>query len=453
MSVSSGCQLQVSLRGAQDILLMSPREDTFFRVEYRRHSNFASGENEQSCNTTPALGRRNIQTTISRSGDLLSHIYLNAHFNQFTITTTGATYNASNAVGWVNGLGYAMIDEIVCLVGNKDFDRQDGDFMFQREQVAHKPDRKLGRAVHFYDTSYVAAQESLHPVELTVPLQFWFCNFIEQSLPVIGLYWHEVQLNLSLKSLSDLTYSVGTVAGGYGAGSLDSLQYICNFQYLDRPERALFANQKLEQVFVQHQTLGEESWAAADNYKEVNIRFNHPVTDLMWSPRLVSRTSGVNKEWFNFNGTSYNVPNLGTSGPMFQAETYQSAQIFFNNQQRTLDLSAEYLRQIPQHRSQEAICPDDFYRVYGYCFGVKVNDILHTGSANFSRYDNAIIRFTLWGSTAQTFAVAATTAQSDTQTNIALGAAATVKIHARNFQLNKTSIVRLFFFSNNSYTN
>ncbi len=450
MSVSSGCQLQVALRGAQDILLMSPREDTFFRVEYRRHSNFASGESEQSCNTTPALGRRNIQTTISRAGDLLSQVYVNARFNPFTVAATSGTdagaLTATHCTGWVNGLGYAMIDEVVCLIGNKDFDRQDGEFMFQREQVAHKPDRKLGRAVHcFTDTSagsgsFLAARESYRPVEVTVPLQFWFCNFIEQSLPTIGLYWHEVVLSLSLKSLTDLTYTQGTVTD-LSSGSLESLQYICNFQYLDRTERALFANQKLEQVFVQHQTLGEESWSAADNFKDVNIRFNHPVTDLMWSPRLVSRTSGANKEWFNFNGKSYSVLNLGSdNGPTFAAETYRSARIYFNNQPRTIDLSAEYLRQIPQHRAQEAISPDDYFRVYGYCFGVKVNDILHTGSANFSRYDNALIRFTLWGSSTQSYAVAATTAHTDTQTLISLGEAATIRIHARNYQLNKTSI-------------
>jgi hypothetical protein len=442
MSVASGCQTQVQLRGAQDVLLMSPREDTFFNIKYVRCSNFASGECENSCTTTPALGRRNIQTTISRAGDLLSQIYINARFNPFAVVATGATFDASHCAGWVNGLGYAMIEDLVCLIGNRDFDRMDGEFMFEREQVAHKPDRKLGRAVHFFEGStgsgsFEAARESLHPIELNVPLQLWFCNYLAQSIPTIGLYWHDVQINLSLRSLSDLTYAVGSVSGGMSSGSLDSLQYVCNFQYLDRPERAIFANEKLEQVYVQHQTLGEEAWAAADNYKEINIRFNHPVTDIMFAPRLVSRTSGNDKEWFNFNGPSYGAYHLG-SACVFAAETFRSAQMFFDNNQRTLDLSAEYLRQIPQHRSQDAISPDDFFRVYGYCFGARVNDILHTGSANFSRYDNASWRFTLWGSGTQTWAVAAT--GTDTVTNISLGNAATVKMHARNFQLNKTAI-------------
>jgi hypothetical protein len=331
-----------------------------------------------------------------------------------------------------------MIEEIVCLVGNKDFDTQDGEFMFMREQVAAKSDRKLGRAVHFYDTPFQAAQESLHPVELTVPLQFWFNNFIEQSLPVIGLYWHEIQLNLSLRSLADLTYTIGTQPGSISTTGLTSggLNYLCNFQYLDRPERALFANDKLEQVFIQHQTLGEEHFGATDNFKDINIRFNHPVTDLMWAPRLVSRTSGLNKEWFNFNGTPYTIKNLGSpAGPTFAAETFREAQIFFNNTDRTVELSAEYLRQIPQHRSQRRISPDDMYRVYGYCFGIDVNDVLHTGSANFSRYDNATLRLGLWGSGTSTWAVAdGASVGTYLTTNISLGCEATVRVHARNFQ-------------------
>jgi hypothetical protein len=416
---------------------MSPKEDTLFRVDYRRNTNYASAEAEQSTNTTATLGRRNIQTTISRAGDLLSQVYLHARFDAIIPATAADYNNGQNYVSWVNGLGYAMIDDITMLIGNKQFDNMDGQYMFQREQVSAKADRKLGQAVGYYETREDRANASMQPQELNIPLQFWYNNYLEQSLPVIGLYWHEMQINLTLKSQTDLLYDYN---GGYSAGGktanftcagMTEMHYVCNFQYLDRPERALFANQKLEQIFIQHQDLGDESWTnTSSTPKNVNIRMNHPIADLMWAP-MGAYSSSTNTAWnpyFNYDGVTY-LPFAG--GPSLVQEPYKSAQIFFNNQQRTIELSSSYLRQIPQHRSHDRIGSDSVgCRVAGYSFAAKANDILHTGSANFSRFDQATIRFNLWTAADS----AGYTTGGTWQTN------ATVKIHGRNWQLNKTSI-------------
>ena len=439
MSASSGAQIQVSLRGAQDILLMSPKEDTLFRMEYRRHTNYASAEAEQQTNTTAALGRRNIQTTISRAGDLLSHTYINAHFDAIIPVSAADWSNSAHCVSWTNGLGYAMVDDITMLIGNKQFDNMDGQFMFQREVLAAKSDRKLGQAVGYYESITDREYASMQPQELNVPLQFWFNNYLEQSLPVIGLYWHEMQINLTLKTQADLLFARG---GGYSGGGkltnfttagLTDLHLICNFQYLDRPERALFANQKLEQIFIQHQDLGDSSWTTtSSSQQQMNIRFNHPVSDLMWAP-IGAFTSGTNTDWnmyFNYDGVTYKP---FTSGPALVQEPYKSAQIFLNNQQRTIELSSTYLRQIPQHRAQDRIGREDLScRVGCFSFAAKTNDVLASGSANFSRYDQATLRINLW-------TAGDSAGYTDSPSNTWL-TDATFKVHARNWQLNKTSI-------------
>ena len=435
MSSSSGAQIQVSLRGAQDILLMSPKEDTLFRVDYRRNTNYAAAEAEQSTNTTFALGRRNIQTTISRAGDLLSQVYLHAVFDALTPAasySSASQIDVSSGVGWVNGLGYAMIDDITMLIGNKQFDNMDGQYMYQREQVAAKADRKLGQAVGYYANYNERWAASLVPQELNVPLQFWYNNFLEQSLPVIGLYWHEMQINLSLKSQADLIWTNGTPYN-YTTGGLTEMHYVCNFQYLDRPERALFANQKLEQIFIQHQDLGSESWTTTTGAsKTVNIRMNHPILDLMWAPMGAYAGSPASTTawdpYFNYDGVTFQ-PTLGAV--TLVQEPYKSAQIFFNNQQRTPELSSAYLRQIPQHRAQDRIGNDAAgARVGGYIFAAKANDILHTGSANFSRFDQATIRFNLWQASDFSGYINTVGAYAHTWAT-----AATIKVHGRNWQV------------------
>lgn len=437
MSASSGAQIQVSLRGAQDILLMSPKEDTLFRVDYRRNTNYAAAEAEQSTDTTALLGRRNIQTKISRAGDLLSQVYLHAHFDALLPVTTASAGSDVGGThqGWVNGLGYAMIEDITMLIGNKQFDNMDGQFMYMREQVAEKPECTLGQAVGYYESEGDRWYASMQPQDLYVPLQFWFNNYIEQSLPVIGLYWHEMQINLTLRAQADLIYSIGTPVA-HATDGMTEMNFICNFQYLDRPERALFANQKLEQIFIQHQDLGTESWTTATNASlTVNIRMNHPITDLMWAPVLDPslRSSNADSIWnpyFNFDGAFYIPPatiDLGNPDAGLIQTPYKSAQIFFNNQQRTVVLTSDYLNQIPQHRSQTRIGKaSSAARVAGYSFAAKANDILHTGSANFSRFDQATVKFNLWTAADETgYTDGATFWRNN----------ASVKVHARNCKL------------------
>lgn len=428
MSVASACQAQVQLRGQQDVMLMHPKEDSFFRAEYRRTTNFASGECEQSCGTTPALGRKNISTTFVRAGDLLGEVYMHAEFD--AIIPAAAGFTATTFTTYCNWLGYAMIEEIVALIGNKEFDRQDGEYMYMRNQIAAPEGKRLSECVGGFSSEAECSTRWLRPRTMDVPLQLWFCNDTRQTLNSIGLYWHELELKLSLRSLADLLVN-GSAAGlAYTTNGLTELHFVGNFYYLDKLERALFANGKQEFIYIQHQTLGTENWAATDATHTTNIRFNHPVTDIMFAPRLLSKTSTASKHWFDYNGVQFdaaggNIPPLTT---MIPADTFDTAQIFFNNTQRTIPLKAEYLRQIIAHRSHRRISDTDGGRVYSYTFGVDVDDLLHSGSANFSRYDQASLRFTLWPNVIPAFS------------NVTWANASSITPHARNFQLGKFAV-------------
>lgn len=435
MSASSGAQAQVALRGAQDILTMSPREESFFQTVYRRHTNFASAEAEQACNNTADFGRSNIQTTVSRAGDLLSQVYAVCSLDRI-IYTVPAQFNTTTHVytSWVNGIGFAMINNVTAMIGQHDFDDQDGRFMFLREELAAKSDRKLAEEVGLFETPDECAVMSLIPRTMHIPLQFWFNNWVEQSLPMIGLYWHELRFDLDLKTRAELLFNGEGGAPGGGVTLPDHIadfHYLCNFQYLDRPERALFANQKIEQVFTQVQFLGEETYLATDLTKQVNIRYNHPVGDLMWV--LQQETSITNHDWLNFAGVHFTpLDAAGNPAGFLDAPPYQSAQIFLNNNNRTIQLPVEYFSNIPAHRSHNRV-PHGSY-IGTYCFGLEPDELLHSGSVNFSRMDSAHIRFTLWPAAANGYSFSGPGAP------LSWAHAGRIAIYARNFNLAKGSI-------------
>ena len=67
--------MQLVAYGAQDIYLTGNPQITFFKVVYRRHTNFSMEAIEQTFNGAVGFGQR-VTATISRNGDLVHKIYM-----------------------------------------------------------------------------------------------------------------------------------------------------------------------------------------------------------------------------------------------------------------------------------------------------------------------------------------------------------------------------------------
>ena len=78
--------MQIVAYGAQDIYLSGNPQITFFKVVYRRHTNFACESIEQTFNGSADFGRK-VTALIARSGDLIGRVYLQATLPAVAITT------------------------------------------------------------------------------------------------------------------------------------------------------------------------------------------------------------------------------------------------------------------------------------------------------------------------------------------------------------------------------
>ena len=70
-----GGLMQLVAYGAQDIYLTGNPQITFFKVVYRRHTNFSMESIKQTFDGTADYGR-SVSATISRNGDLVYRMYL-----------------------------------------------------------------------------------------------------------------------------------------------------------------------------------------------------------------------------------------------------------------------------------------------------------------------------------------------------------------------------------------
>merc|ERR1711935_290829 len=108
-----GGLMQLVAYGAQDIYLTGNPQITFFKVVYRRHTNFSMEAIEQtmSGSSSPAVGASGT-VTISRNGDLVTKIYVNCP------GTAGET-----------GTGDNMIQDVELEIGGQRIDKHTAEWM------------------------------------------------------------------------------------------------------------------------------------------------------------------------------------------------------------------------------------------------------------------------------------------------------------------------------------
>ena len=111
-----GGLLQLVAYGAQDVYLTGNPQITFFKVVYRRHTNFAIEAIQQTFNGTPNFGNR-VTCQISRNGDLIHRVYL-------------AVVNYSSGINVCPYFGLRLINYVEIEIGGQKIDKHYSHWMY-----------------------------------------------------------------------------------------------------------------------------------------------------------------------------------------------------------------------------------------------------------------------------------------------------------------------------------
>lgn len=411
--------MQLVAYGAQDIYLTGNPQITFFKVVYRRHTNFAVESIEQTFNGSVDFGKR-VTATISRNGDLIQQMYLEA-------VLPNVTGGGASAV-WTYGVGNAMVKQVEVEIGGQLIDRQYGDWMNIWTELTtpagrrHGYDNMVGNAVAASSEQAGAldADGASPKVRLYVPLQFWFNRNPGLALPLIALQYHEVKINLELRPVTDL---VQNVSGGV-SGSLVSCKLYVDYVYLDTDERRRFAQVSHEYLIEQVQFTGSETIAQGSTNKNVTLNFNHPVKELVWAHTTsnhttapTSTTNTVQGNWFNYSGSDSAGVDSFTTG-LLQLNGHDRFSVRFADYFRKVQ-NVEHHTRVPRVGGDLGNQLTDTTQrslrqyIYSYSFALSPEEHQPSGTCNFSRIDNAVLQLN-YGSDSLTGAAAvpALTAQS-----------------------------------------
>ena len=234
-----GGLMQLVAMGAQDVYLTGNPQITFFKVVYRRHTNFSKECIAQQFNGQTSAGGTGT-VTLSRNGDLIQEIYV-----RMPITVNGT--NGADCSG--------LVKTVEVEIGGQKIDKHYAEWMNIYDDL-FETNNKLVEVLYKPTDSTVS--------NVYVPLRFWFNRNPGLALPLIALQYHEVKINVTW----------GAAIANNAMGTCDLL---VNYLYLDTDERRRFAQ-------VSHEYLIEQvQYTGAETKSKFSLNFNHPVKALLWT--------------------------------------------------------------------------------------------------------------------------------------------------------------------------
>jgi hypothetical protein len=439
-----GGLMQLVSYGAQDVYISGNPQITFWKILYKRHTNFAVESIEVTFNGQADFNKR-VTAIINRNADLMYKTYVQVVLPEVKTDSAGKQFR------WVHYIGHRLIKQVEVEIGGQRIDRQYGDWMQIWTQLAtdagtvraldsiigNTPDLVLvknngGLALDAPCTSSETTKSCVGRAgtpdkTLYIPLQFWFCRNPGVAIPLIALQYHEVRINVDFETQPNCIFSAGSPT----VGSLAAASLYVDYCYLDTEERRRFAQQSHEYLIEQVQYTGAESITSSSN--KIQLNFNHPVKELFW---VVQRDSFVDcapsgaaatylgQQPFNYsddwdmatgllssftNDSTTDAPTTdydsGSNSNYLLAKLLvdadvrcdgknpvEVAKLQLNGQDRFTEREGSYFDKVQpyQHHSR---CPSTGINCYS--FALRPEEHQPSGTCNFSRIDKATLQLTV----------------------------------------------------------
>jgi len=264
----SGGIAQLVAVGAQDAHLVGQPEVSFFRSNYKRHTNFAQTVERQTIQGNPSA---NGMSTVrfERKGDMLGYVYL--------------ADRSANHVAWESA-----VSKVELLIGGQVIDTQE--FKFSALLAPITMDQTASKS------SYVAGQGTFYP------LRFSFCENAQSALPLVALQYHDVELRIT-----------------WAATPPSDVEVFSQFIHLDTDERTALSSTPQNMIVTQTQK------AVASKSATQELSFNHPIKYL-----IAENTVNVNKQLADTTKMRLQINGTDVADPKTVSPHFTSVPIYYH---------------------------------------------------------------------------------------------------------------------------
>jgi hypothetical protein len=240
-----GGTMQLAAYGIEDMFLTHDPQITYFKIVYRRHTNFSIEEIRQNFIEITDFGSK-VTATISKAGDLIEKTTLVINLPKINKFKDGISQ-----IAWVKNIGYRIIKSISVEINGRTISKHYGEWMYLWNEMFSTHDKKMDKIIgnisELIDYTYEKNAYTLY-----IPLQFWFNKNAGNALPMVSMTYSDVKINLELNSLDYCLKITPTHYIKCDADivnfikyetiiqTLDSQQNIGEFLYYDINERKLY---------------------------------------------------------------------------------------------------------------------------------------------------------------------------------------------------------------------
>ena len=383
-----GGLLQLVALGKQDVFLTGNPQMTWFKMVYRRYTNFAIESQPMYFDGTPDFGKK-ITCNVPRRGDLLSQVVLE-------VTLPALTLMDGTPVSYANAIGHALIQEITIEIGEQQIDRQTGEWMEIWSNYTTTKDKQTGFYNMIGKVDGYSPPTLFGPLKLYIPLRFWFCRNPGLALPLVALQYHPIRINLTLRPLNQLFFSQALTTPECTTlqvkpASITELMLWGDYVYLDVEERRRFVSSTHEYLIEQVQYTAPIAIAPGATTASLRLEFNHPVRELFWF---------VKRDAMNRYNEFFNYSSLGTFEIGTRTDILADAVLQLDGFDRFQVRDAGYFRLV-QPWQYHTVIPEEFF-MYSYSFALRPEDAQPSGSMNASRMDSMVLQISIDGTLVNT---------------------------------------------------
>ena len=396
-----GGLLQLVAYGAQDAYLTGNPHITFWKILYKRHTNFAIEAFRVNFTGAPTYGQR-IVAVVNRNADLIWKTYVEVSLPDTSV--------ASVNVNWTGGarrrLGYLLLKQIEVEIGGQVIDRHYGEWLYLWETLtadfdtAMKLDSMVGGAYSGTTSSFQTCNGGYQ--NIYIPLQFWFCRNPGLALPLIALQYHEVRFNIILEDAINLVQGATATSSDLQTAAnklppLRDMALYMDYIYLDVDERRRFAQESHEYLIDQLQYEGQQQITTSS--ARLDLTLNHPVKELIWVFQDARKTD------CSLPATQGSFTQQAYTQPFSYDNIVNRCRLQINGQDRFDERYGDYFWKVQpyQHHTggaynltinQSSVIPTTSPNpINVYSFAIQPEEHQPSGTCNFSRIDNATLVF------------------------------------------------------------
>jgi hypothetical protein len=198
-----GLLLLVSV-GKENIYLSTQPEITFFKIAYKRYTNFSTETVAQYFKNTPDFGRR-VTVNISKNADLLSQIYIYVNLPDIILSNHSYLPDGIKKFAWIKKVGLGLIKYVDLEIGGIMVERNFGDWL----NIWYELNLDYGKKKSFNNmigniellTQYTNGKKSY---SLNIPLNFWFCQESGLGLPLISMVHNDIKLHVEFNDFNNV---------------------------------------------------------------------------------------------------------------------------------------------------------------------------------------------------------------------------------------------------------